>query len=66
MSTQRLIRPPKQPVARCHCIDCCADFARHRAVRRLVDTILHDDDLELLVCPECGSYAVEEGSHEAQ
>lgn len=65
MSTQASTFIVKQPVARDRCLDCRADFARHRAVQRLVDTILHDGELEVLVCPECGSYAVQEDSHES-
>lgn len=56
----------KHPIARSQCLDCRAQFARHRALQRFVDTILLDGELEILVCPECGSYAVQEDSHESR
>lgn len=63
MSTE-LMLIPRQPVLRSHCLDCRAVFARHRAVLRSMDTIARGIDADTLVCPECGSLAVEEASHE--
>lgn len=56
----------KRPVPRGTCMDCLAEFALHRAIRRISDPLLQDDQLDIYTCPECGSYAVEEQSHEKQ
>lgn len=59
-----LMQIPRQPVLRSQCLDCQAVFARHRAVQRSMDTIARGVDADTLVCPECGSQAVEEAAHE--
>lgn len=56
----------KTPLPRGTCMDCTADFPIHKAIRRIADTILPDGELEILVCPECGSYSVEERRHDDQ
>ena len=56
----------KKPVPRGTCKDCLAEFALHRAIRRISDPQLHDDELDIYTCPDCGSYAVEEQNHENQ
>lgn len=55
---------PRQPVARSRCLDCLAEFARHRAIQRQAGTITRDLSLDLLICPECGSQSVEESCHD--
>lgn len=50
----------KHPVPRGHCVDCGVDFALHRAMRPVTDPMLQDKEIDIYVCPECGSYGVEE------
>jgi hypothetical protein len=47
-------------------MDCTADFPIHKAICRIADTILPDGELDILICPECGSYSVEELRHDDQ
>lgn len=56
----------KKPLRRASCLDCKASFARCRALHRPAGTIVVDDEQDLLICPECGSYAVKETQREAQ
>jgi hypothetical protein len=41
-------------------MDCTADFPMHKAIRQIASPLFTDGELEILVCPECGSYSVEE------
>jgi hypothetical protein len=36
----------------------------HKAIRPIASPLFTEGELEILVCPECGSYSVEEGGHE--
>ncbi|MEB0080005.1 hypothetical protein QN386_20230 [Pseudomonas sp. CCI3.2] len=54
----------KVPLPRGTCLDCTANFPVFKAICRFADTIFPDGELDILVCPECGSYSVEEVSHE--
>jgi Zn finger protein HypA/HybF involved in hydrogenase expression len=56
----------KRPVPRGNCKDCKAAFALHRAIRRISEPLLNDEEFEIYTCPECGSYAVEEEHLETQ
>ena len=56
----------KRPVPRGSCKDCMSEFALHRAITRMSDPQLNDEELDIYTCPECGSYAVEEEHHEEQ
>lgn len=52
----------RKPLPRATCLDCQAEFARCRALRRLANTIVPTGESDILVCPECGSYVVKEHS----
>ncbi|MEA9976514.1 MULTISPECIES: hypothetical protein [unclassified Pseudomonas] len=52
------------PLLRGICTDCAADFPIHKAIREIVSPDPTEGEIEILVCPECGSYSVEEGGHE--
>lgn len=54
----------KTPLPRGTCMDCTADFPMHKAIRQIANPLFTEGELEILVCPECGSYSVEEGGHE--
>ena len=56
----------KRPMPRGECMDCAARYPLHKALRRITDPLLQEYEIDIHVCPECGSYAVEETTHETK
>jgi len=47
------------------CCECSAEFSLHTATQRFVDVCPTEDEIELDICPECGSYSVEDAAMQA-
>jgi len=56
----------KRPMPRGECLDCASRFPLHKALRSVTDPLLQENEIDIYVCPECGSYAVEETSLETE
>lgn len=50
----------QRPVPRGTCLDCGGGFPMHKARRSVTDPLVLDEKIDIYVCPQCGSYAVEE------
>ncbi|MBH3367510.1 hypothetical protein I5R92_09475 [Pseudomonas carnis] len=44
------------------CCECGAEFPLHTATQRFLDVCPTESEIELDLCPECGSYSVEDAA----